>query len=103
MRKRRVAREKNYGASHGRPRIGAELEKRILEALNAPGGSVRKTAARFGVNPSTVQRIKSPLGANAARGCWPSNELCGRLGDEVDQAAAALSPPIYGWGARQSR
>jgi hypothetical protein len=39
-------------------RIALTLEKRILEALATPGRpGVRKIAARFGVNPGTVQRI----------------------------------------------
>ena len=84
-----IARNSSFtykGKSVDLKQVGRDLGVRyVLE------GSVR-------INPSTVQRIKSPLGANAARGCWPSNELCGRLGDEVDQAAAALSPPIYDWG-----
>jgi len=45
------------------PRIAGDLEKRILAALNASGRTegVRKIAARFGVNPSTVQRIGRPF------------------------------------------
>ena len=38
------------------------LEKRILEAPATPGRpGVRKIAARFGVNPETVQRISRPF------------------------------------------
>jgi transposase-like protein len=48
-----------------RPRIPEELEQRILAAIKA-GGSVRKTAAKFGVDPSTVQRIKRPFDASVA-------------------------------------
>jgi Resolvase, N terminal domain len=33
----------------------------ILAALKA-GSSVRKTAAKFGVDPSTVQRVSRPFG-----------------------------------------
>jgi hypothetical protein len=40
------------------------METRILEALK--GSSVRKVAERFSINPSTVQRIKSPLGVSTA-------------------------------------
>jgi DNA invertase Pin-like site-specific DNA recombinase len=61
-----LKRAKAEGKRLGRPRIAKELETRILDALNAPGGSVRKVAERFSVNPSTVQRIKSPLGVRAA-------------------------------------
>ncbi len=53
----------------GRPRIAPEIEKRILEALRArkeTGDSVRKIAARFELDPSTVQRIASPLGVSVA-------------------------------------
>jgi DNA invertase Pin-like site-specific DNA recombinase len=53
------------GKQLGRPRIAEELEQRILAALKA-GGSVRKTAAKFGVDPSTVQRIKRPFDVAAA-------------------------------------
>lgn len=53
------------GKQLGRPRIPEELEQRILAALEA-GGSVRKTAAKFGVDPSTVQRIKRPFDASVA-------------------------------------
>ena len=40
-----------------------DLEARILAALKAPGRTegVRKIAARFGVDPSTVQRISRPF------------------------------------------
>jgi DNA invertase Pin-like site-specific DNA recombinase len=48
------------GKQLGRPRIPAELEGRIRAALKA-GGSVRKTAAKFGVDPSTVQRVSRPF------------------------------------------
>ena len=57
------------GKQLGRPRIAAEMERRILAALKArkdTGDSVRKIAARFGVDPSTVQRISRPFGENAA-------------------------------------
>jgi DNA invertase Pin-like site-specific DNA recombinase len=64
-----LARAKSEGKQLGRPRIAADLEKRILAALNKPGRTegVRKIAARFGVDPSTVQRIARPFeGASAA-------------------------------------
>jgi hypothetical protein len=51
------------GKRWGRPPIAPVLEKRIREALNEPGRTegVRKIAARFGVDPSTVQRISRPF------------------------------------------
>ena len=41
------------------PPAAPELEARIVAALKAPGRTegVRKIAKRFGVDPSTVQRI----------------------------------------------
>ena len=56
------------GQTLGRPPIAPELEKRIYAALKAPGRTegVRKIAARFGVNPKTVQRISRPFVASAA-------------------------------------
>ena len=45
----------------GRPRIGAQLEQRILE-LKRARGSARKTAEPIWRQPSTVQSIKSPFG-----------------------------------------
>ncbi len=64
-----LRRAKDEGKQLGRPRIAPELETRILEALKAPGRTegVRKIAARFGVDPSTVQRISRPFdGASVA-------------------------------------
>jgi DNA invertase Pin-like site-specific DNA recombinase len=63
-----LRRAKDEGKRLGRPRIAPELEKRILAALRAPNRSegVRKIAARFGVDPSTVQRISRPFDAAAA-------------------------------------
>ena len=57
------------GKQLGRPRIAADLERSISAALKArkeTGDSVRKIAARFGVDPSTVQRISRPLDSVAA-------------------------------------
>jgi DNA invertase Pin-like site-specific DNA recombinase len=48
------------GTRLGRPSIKPELEERIRGAL-AGGLSIRKTAAKFGVDPSTVQRVKHPF------------------------------------------
>ena len=64
-----LARARSEGKQLGRPRIAPELEKRILDALNKPGRTegVRKIAARFGVDPSTVERISnSPFDESAA-------------------------------------
>lgn len=57
------------GTRLGRPPIKPELGERIREALKG-GLSIRKTAAKFGVNKSTVQRVGSPFveGASAAGG-----------------------------------
>src|SRR5262245_45019684 len=62
-----LARARSEGKRLGRPRIAAELEKRILAALKSPGRTegVRKIAARFGADPSTVQRINRPFDASA--------------------------------------
>jgi DNA invertase Pin-like site-specific DNA recombinase len=61
-----LARAKGEGKRLGRPPIDPVLEKRIREALAAPGRpGVRKIAARFGVNPGTVQRISRPFEASA--------------------------------------
>jgi DNA invertase Pin-like site-specific DNA recombinase len=58
-----LRRAKSEGKQLGRPRIPADLEERILAALKAPGRTegIRKIAARFGVDPSTVQRISRPF------------------------------------------
>jgi DNA invertase Pin-like site-specific DNA recombinase len=54
-----LARTRSEGKRLGRPPISADLEKAIRAALNKPGRTegVRKIAARFGVDPGTVQRI----------------------------------------------
>src|SRR5262249_15539165 len=52
------------GKTLGRPRLAADVEQRISAALKArkdTGDSVRKIAARFGVDASTVQRIARPF------------------------------------------
>src|SRR5215203_4614093 len=52
-----LARARSEGKRLGRPSIAPELEQRIREALDRPGRpGVRKIAATFGVDPSTVQR-----------------------------------------------
>jgi DNA invertase Pin-like site-specific DNA recombinase len=60
-----LRRAKDEGKRLGRPRIVAEVEQRIREALKA-GETIRGVADKFGVNPSTVQRIKSPFAGVAA-------------------------------------
>ena len=58
----------NEGKQLGRPRLAPDLERRISVALKArkeTGDSVRQIAARFGVDPSTVQRISRPLNGAA--------------------------------------
>jgi DNA invertase Pin-like site-specific DNA recombinase len=59
-----LARARDEGVRLGRPPIPPELEERIRAALDKPGRTegVRKIAARFGVNPKTVQRISRPFG-----------------------------------------
>ena len=55
-----LQRAKREGKRLGRPPIAEKLAERIRGAL-AGGMSVRKTAAKFDVNPSTVQRIARPF------------------------------------------
>jgi DNA-binding transcriptional regulator YhcF (GntR family) len=53
---------RDEGNRLGWPPIAPALEKRIREALATPGRpSVRQIAARFRVNPETVQRISRPF------------------------------------------
>jgi DNA invertase Pin-like site-specific DNA recombinase len=64
-----LRRAKDEGKQLGRPRIAPELEKRIQTALNErkrTGEGVRGIAKRFGVDPSTVQRISRPFDGVAA-------------------------------------
>jgi DNA invertase Pin-like site-specific DNA recombinase len=63
-----LRRAKSEGKRLGRPRIAPDLEARILAALKAPGRTegVRKIAARFGVDPSTVQHISRPFEGESA-------------------------------------
>jgi DNA invertase Pin-like site-specific DNA recombinase len=58
-----IKRVRSEGKRWGLPPIAPALEIRIREALNKPGRTegVRKIAARFGVDPSTVQRISRPF------------------------------------------
>ena len=62
-----LARAKSEGKRLGRPPIPAKLEDAIRAALAEPGRpGVRKIAERFGVDPSTVQRISRPFGVSTA-------------------------------------
>ena len=56
-----LQRAKREGKRLGRPPVAEKVAERIRAAL-AGGMSVRKTAAKFEVNPSTVQRIARPFG-----------------------------------------
>src|SRR5262249_5961711 len=60
-----LARAKDAGKRLGRPPLAKDKQAAIRTAL-AGGLSVRKTAAKFKVNPSTVQSIKRPFGTGAA-------------------------------------
>jgi DNA invertase Pin-like site-specific DNA recombinase len=56
------------GKPIGRPTIPQAKEDAIRAALSQPGRpGVRKIAERFGVDPSTVQRISRPFDDGAAR------------------------------------
>jgi Resolvase, N terminal domain len=55
-----LQRAKREGKRLGRPPIADKLAERIRAAL-AGGMSVRKTAAKFDVNPSIVQRVAHPF------------------------------------------
>jgi DNA invertase Pin-like site-specific DNA recombinase len=68
-----LQRAKREGKRLGRPPIADKLAERIRAAL-ASGMSVRKTAAKFEVNPSTVQRVARPF-------------------DDVEHASVAAAPP----------
>jgi DNA invertase Pin-like site-specific DNA recombinase len=58
-----LRRAPSEGKRLGRPPIPPTLKERMLAALNKPQRTegVRKIAARFGVDPSTVQRISRPF------------------------------------------
>jgi DNA invertase Pin-like site-specific DNA recombinase len=59
-----LARARGEGKQLGRPRLAEDIENRIKKALATPGRpGVRKIAARFGVDPGTVQRISRPFEA----------------------------------------
>ena len=70
-----LQRAKREGKRLGRPPIADKLAERIRAAL-AGGMSVRKTAAKFDVDPSSVQRVAHPFdGAEHA----PGEMLCRRV------------------------
>ena len=62
-----LARARSDGKRLGRPPISPELEKAIRAALEKPGRTegVRKIAARFGVDPWTVQILDALSTARA--------------------------------------
>jgi DNA invertase Pin-like site-specific DNA recombinase len=62
-----LKRARSEGKRIGRPPLAPALVERIREALKKPGRTegVRRIAARFGVDPSTVQRISRPFDASA--------------------------------------
>ncbi len=53
-----LKRARSEGKRIGRPPLSPDTRERISEALKA-GTSIRKAAAQFGVNPSTVQAISA--------------------------------------------
>jgi DNA invertase Pin-like site-specific DNA recombinase len=64
-----IAERVRAGLARARAEGKRLLEKQIRAALNKPGRTedVRKIGARFGVDPSTVQRISCPFdGASVA-------------------------------------
>jgi DNA invertase Pin-like site-specific DNA recombinase len=57
------------GKQLGRPPLDPELEEQVRKALKArqeTGEGVRKIAQRFGLSPTTVQKISRPFEASAA-------------------------------------
>src|SRR6516164_6034640 len=63
-----LKRARSEGKRLGRPPLAPALVERIREALNKPGRTegVRRIATRFGVDPSTVQRISRPFDASVS-------------------------------------
>jgi hypothetical protein len=62
----RGCRAVSEGKKLGRPRIAVDMEARIPAVLKTRKDSVRTSAARFGIDPSTVQRISRPFDASTA-------------------------------------
>jgi hypothetical protein len=57
---------RSEGKRLGLPSVAPDPEERIREAMDKPGRpGVRKIAATFGADPSTVQRISRPFGGGA--------------------------------------
>jgi len=101
-----LQRAKREGKRLGRPPIADKLAARIRAAL-AGGMSVRKTAAKFDVNPSTVQRSALSTTPRTQASPWPrqiggrpasigisSGRVCGRRppGGEGGMHIARLWP-----------
>jgi DNA invertase Pin-like site-specific DNA recombinase len=65
-----LKRARSEGKRLGRPPLSPVLVQRIRDALDKPGRTegVRKIADRFGVDPSTVQRISRPFEAGVSVG-----------------------------------
>jgi Resolvase, N terminal domain len=88
------------GKQLGRPPLDSELEERVRKALSArkeTGEGVRVIAKRFGLSPTTVQKISRPF---AAAGAWGKNKRhSGNRGREC------LSDPEMGgsWTANAGR
>ena len=62
-----LARAKAAGTKLGRPSLPKQKEDAIRAALSQPGRpGVRKIAAQFGIDPSTVQRISRPASESEA-------------------------------------
>src|SRR5262249_28134998 len=101
-----LQRAKREGKRLGRPPIADKLAERIRAAL-AGGMSVRKTAAKFAVNPSTVQRIARPFaGAEDASvaGAAYANKWSGpaaSIGWNASRPGVSERPP--GGRARENR
>src|SRR5262249_42173277 len=101
-----LQRAKREGKRLGRPPIADKLAERIRAAL-AGGMSGRKTAAKFAVNPSTVQRVAHPFqgadhtsvagAAQANKGPRPA----GSIGWNASRPGVSGRPP--GGRARENR
>ena len=102
-----LQRAKREGKRLGRPPIADKLAERIRAAL-AGGMSVRKTAAKFDVNPSTVQRVAHPFdgadNASVAGAAW-ANRWSGpaaSIGWNASRQGGVSGAP-WGEGARKSK
>jgi hypothetical protein len=84
--------------------IAADIEQRIHAALKArkeTGDSVRKIAARFGIDPSTVQRISRPFDASTAahEATWTGTQQSTPVG----KLTSGLRRRQLGWVLPRSR